>query len=174
MSSFGEDSRSIDSVSDYTRRILTQDELQDATLCKPLLNWWKEKNAEKQRLPARKDFNPAHFKNILPNVTIFNMVFSDEKLVDMVPTLIGTELTRVYGEMTGKPFSEHESVYVYQGVLAGTRECLQRAAPIGVEAKAISENMPFMSSFALYCPLATDHIHIDKMLCQISFESNDE
>lgn len=172
MSSFREDGdiSAIKSTSDYTRRMLTHDELQDAAHCKPLLNWWKEKNEEELGLPSRKDFNPAAFQPILPNIVIFNLVFSDGELVDLFPTLIGTELTRVYGEKTGKLLSEHESEYIFQGVLTSARECLRKGEPLGVEATAVTQEMPFMRSYSLYCPLATDHTHIDKIIVQVSFE----
>lgn len=170
MSSFKKDAKSIDKVSDYTRRILTHDELQDTTHCTSLLNWWKDKYEEKQGLPSRKDFNPAAFQAILPNIVIFNLVFNDEVLVDLIPTLIGTELTRVYGEKTGKLLSEHESEYVFQSVITSARECLRTGEPLGVEAKAVTQDMPFMRSFSLYCPLATDHTLIDKLIVQVSFE----
>ena len=170
MTSFRKDGNisAIKSASDYARRMLTHDELQDVTQCKSLLNWWTEKN-EQQGLPSRKDFNPADFKGILPNIVIFKLIFNDEELVDLVPTIIGTELTRVYGERTGKLLSEHESEYIFQSILASARKCLQQREPLGVESNAISKEMPFAYSFSLYCPLAMDQSHIDKLLVQVSF-----
>lgn len=173
MPSLGKNGKSIDkvnSISDYTRHLLTRDALQDITHFKLLLSWWKEKSKEKHHIPSRKDFNPVNFKSVLPSIAIFDPIFREGELVDLMPTLIGTGLTGVYGEATGKLISAFENEYLVQGLLGASRECLQKREPIGITAKAVSDKLPFMRSFALYCPLATDHTHIDKLLVQVSFE----
>ena len=174
MSSFGEGSRSIDGVSnvlDYTRRIVSSDELEDINDFKPLLNWWRQINVEKRHLPSRKDFNPAAFKEALPNIAIFEPVLSNEELVNCKIVLIGTELTKVYGETTGELVTQTDNEYVVQTVLDSSRECILRREPLGITSKAVSKELPFMRSYALYCPLASDHIHIDKLLVQVTFEN---
>lgn len=173
MSSFGEDGRSIDavnSISDYSRRLLTHDELEDIKYFKPLLNWWRQKYEEKRHIPSRSDFNPTAFQEILPNISIFEPIYKDEKLSDFITTLIGTELTKVYGEVTGELVTTFDNEYVVSTILNAGEECIKRREPLGITSQAISEELPFMRSFALYCPLASDHIHIDKLLIQVNFE----
>ena len=173
MSSFGEDGRIIDdvhSISDYTRHLLTHSELEDIKPFELLLNWWKQENEDKQHLPSRSDFNPVAFQEILPNIAIFEPIYSDEKLSDFITTLIGTKLTDVYGEVTGDLVSSFSNEYVVQTVFDTGKECLQRREPIGVTSKAASSELPFSRSYALYCPLATDHIHIDKLLVLVTFD----
>lgn len=174
MSSFGEDERNIDAVksaSDYTRQILPHEKLKDISHFEYLLNWWEQANQEKQQLPSRKDFNPAAFQTILPNIALFDVVYKDDGIADFTVALIGTELVNVYGESTGVTVSTFDNEYVVQTVLTIGRECLLRREPIGVISKAATLELPFLRSFALYCPLATDHTHIDKLLVQVSFES---
>ena len=174
MSSFGEDDRIIDAVhnvSDYTRQVVTHEELKDISHFQPLLNWWTQVNEEKQHLPSRKDFNPATFKAILPNITIVEPVYKDEELVDFTTTLIGTELAKVYGEVTGKSISTHDNEYVVQAMLNTGKECLLRRKPVGIISKAASAELPFNRSYALYCPLATDQTNVDKLLIHVSFEN---
>ena len=174
MSSFGDDERSIDavqSVSDYTRQVLTRDELKDIKHLEPLLNWWRQVNEETHRLPSRKDFNPTAFQNTLPHLAIFEPIYKDDELINCKTVLIGTELTKVYGEATGELSSTINNEYVAQTVLSSTKECIRRREPLGVTAKAVSKELPFLRSFALYCPLSTDHTNIDKILVHVVFEN---
>ncbi len=175
MSSFGKDGSSIDAVksaSDYKRQIVPHAELRDVSHFKFLLNWWEQVNQEKQRLPSRKDFNPADFQTILPNIALFDVSYGDGGIADFTVALIGTELANIYGEATGETVSTFDNEYVVQTVLTIGRECLIKREPIGVISEAATVELPFLRSFALYCPLATDHSQIDKLLVQVSFESN--
>lgn len=174
MSSFGEDERTIDAVqslSDYERQLVTHEKLKDVSHFKFLLNWWNQIYEEKQRLPSRKDFNPAAFQAILPNIALFEVFYRDDELADFSVTLIGTELVNIYGETTGVTVSTFDNEYVVQTVLHIGRECLIKREPIGVISEAATLELPFLRSFALYCPLSTDHTHIDKLLVQVVFES---
>lgn len=173
MSSFGEDGRSIDSVNsihDYTRRTVSREELEDIEHFKPLLNWWRQETQAKQHLPSRKDFNPAEFPAILPHIAIFEPIFKDGELTDCRTVLIGTELTKVYGEATGELASQINNEYVVQTVLSSVGECIRTLQPVGIKSKAVSKELPFLRSYALYCPLATDHSHIDKILVHVAFD----
>ena len=175
MSSFEQNERSIDgvnSVSDYRRRILGNDELEEVAHFKLLHDWWKQKNEEKQHIPSRKDFNPAAFQKILPNIAILDLIYNGNEVTDFATALIGTGLTGVYGEHTGGLVSAFDNEYVVQTIFDAGGECIQRREPLGITSKAISEKLPFLRSFALYCPLATDHVHIDKLLIHISFEKS--
>lgn len=173
MSSFGEDGRSIDAVNsihDYTRRTVSREELEDIKHFKPLLKWWRQENKGQEHLPSRKDFNPAAFPAILPNIAIFEPIFKDGELTDCKTVLIGTELANVYGETTGELASKINNEYVVQTVLSSVGECIRTREPLGITSKAVSKELPFLRSFALYCPLATDHTHIDKILVHVSFD----
>ncbi len=173
MSSFGEDGRSIDAVSnvsDYTRQIVDYDELESIAHFKHLVKWWRQVNEETHRLPSRKDFNPAAFQAILPNISLFEPIFENEDLINCKVLLMGTELTKVYGEGTGELLTDVNNDYVVQTVLNSMRECIRIRKPIGITSEAASEELPFMRSFALYCPLSTDNSHIDKILLHIVFE----
>lgn len=175
MSSFGEEKRNIDAVksaSDYERQMVLREELKDISNFEFLLNWWEQVNQDKQHIPSRKDFNPAAFQTILPNIALFDVVYKDDEPADFTVSLIGTELVHVYGEATGETVSTFDNEYVVETVLAIGRECLLRQEPIGVISEAATIELPFLRSFALYCPLATDHSHIDKLLVQVSFESS--
>ena len=175
MSSFGEKGRSIDdvhSLSDYDRHRVLPHEMESITHFQPLLNWWKKVDEEGQGLPSRADFNPVAFQSIIPNIAILDLIYEQDVVIDCRTALIGTALAEVYGEATGKLTTEINNEYVTQTILEAVRECVRTRQPVGIIAKAATENLPFLRSFVLYCPLATDRKNIDKVAIHISFESN--
>lgn len=175
MSSFGGEKREIDqirSASDYVRYIIPHEEMVSLDQFKPLIKWWQSIHNEYGYLPSRKDFNPVDFSTQLPNISILEPVYEGSEITDYMTSLIGTNLTKVYGETTGVRASQIGNEYVAETVLATCGQCIQQRQPLAVTAKALSKDLPFMRSFALYLPLASDHQTIDKIMVYIFFEKS--
>jgi len=174
MSSFDDSQtliKSVHNISDYVRTIIPCEELDFTPSFKETLSWWTVASKNNTRLPSRKDLNPKDLFRTLPNLSLFDIIYEGPKLVNLRTRLIGTKLTPIYGEVTGKLVTDLENPYVITGILNGCQESIKKRGPVAITAKAISEDMPFMKSYALYCPLSSDGEHIDKFLIVVHFEN---
>jgi len=161
-----------DMTGGVTGRWLTQEELSQISYFDPLLRIWNA-NSDSGKIMSRRGFTPHDLKEVLPYISIIELDVVDGKIVDAVGRLVGTQLTPIYGEMTGKSINLMEPM-----VRTRIWESLERAfdtrRPAGRYAEALSEKRPFVSLVSVFCPLATDGVNIDKMISLITLRTRGE
>jgi hypothetical protein len=119
----------------------------------PLLNLWRAKSTGR-RMPRRSDFTPRELKDVLRNIVLFERVERNPSRYRW--RLIGTNLTHMAGDNTGKMFEEtlppeHISRWVqcYDLVIDGGQ-------PLRFLGRVHLKGREYLDADNLYVPLAND------------------
>jgi len=118
-----------------------------------LLSLWRTK-AGNRKMPSRSDITPRDLKNILRNVLML------EKTADNPPQyrwrLIGTALTSVLGENTGKTFEESIPAEHLPRWMDCAQLILEGGQPLRFLGRVHIQGREYLDAENLYVPLAND------------------
>lgn len=119
----------------------------------PLLKLWRAKSVD-GRMPRRSDFTPRELKDVLRNIVMFERVQRNPSRYRW--RLIGTNLTQMAGDVTGKMFEdtlppEHIARWVqcYDLVIDGGQ-------PLRFLGRVHLKGREYLDAENLYVPLAND------------------
>jgi hypothetical protein len=120
----------------------------------PLLNLWRIKAGD-SALPRRSAFSPRDLKDVLRNIVLFERVAHDPSRYRW--RLIGTSLTSMAGDNTGKMFEEtlppdHVSRWTACGDLI-----LGGGQPLRFIGRVHLKGREFLNAENLFVPLANDN-----------------
>lgn len=118
-----------------------------------------------KRMASRKDFSPGDFKDLLPYIIILDVVEGkegDEK--EFIIRVMGTELTHIFGEQTGKNISLLNNFEVSERVDFMANHCLKIKTPISSKAPSLTFEKNHLKASFLYYPLSGDEESVDKIM----------
>lgn len=128
-----------------------------------LLNYFEDKT-KNQRLPSRKDFNPADLKKYLPYVNIMGIEYSsDQKITDILLKLIGTEIAEFYGEKTGESIKNVNNEHLTKRVFNMANFIVEKRIPAGIIVHKLKGKNSHIKVMGLYVPLSNDNQVIDQI-----------
>jgi len=120
----------------------------------PMLGLWRAK-AEVREMPRRSDFTPRDLKDVLRNIVIFERVGHDPSRYRW--RLIGTNLTNMAGDNTGKMIDET----LPSDQIARWVECfdliLEGGQPLRFLGRVHLKGREYLDAENLFVPLANDN-----------------
>ena len=120
------------------------------------------------RMAKRADINPAHLKDLLPEICFFAPVYDDTgALDDVIVKLQGTKAASFYGEHTDQSVRNHPSPEVANRILSSVAKTVKQRCSVIAEATSLSPQKDYLTVKALYVPMAEDGDHIDRFLVYI-------
>ncbi|PCI64297.1 MAG: hypothetical protein COB37_01560 [Kordiimonadales bacterium] len=114
-------------------------------------------------LPCRKDVRPTDIKNLLPDFFMFDVVRKETLLTDLKVRLLGTKISRYYGNHTGESVHAFENKAAVQRIFACVTECIDKRDNVAVEVSGRSLQRDNVKINVLYCPLSDQ----DSVITQI-------
>ena len=128
-----------------------------------LLQYFTNKTAGR-RLVCRADVSPRDLKKFLPEIFMFQIIYENGKVKDLLVQLIGTTVANFYGEITGMTVREGApSPLVTERIMAACHRVLETRAPAVAEASSLSEEKNHLRVRVLYIPMSEDGTHIDRI-----------
>ncbi|NVJ71263.1 MAG: PAS domain-containing protein [Alphaproteobacteria bacterium] len=138
--------------------------------------WLLDRLAEKKgdrRFNNRADVAPSSLGRYLPHITILEPLYDDAGLVvDARYRLMGTEISALYGEATGKLVSDYHGEDVRRRVCKISNHCLESGKPALGLSKALSDGRQFVDVSVLYFPLSADDETVDQFFIYSAVERN--
>lgn len=120
---------------------------------------------------SRSDVSPVKLKGYLPRITILEPIFdSTGKVSDARYRLMGTEISALYGEATGKLVSQYHGDEVCGRVAEISNHCIEQRAPALGLSKALSNGRSFVNVSVLYFPLSADQKTVNQFLIYSAVE----
>ncbi len=142
------------------------DELIDNTLK------YFEAKTQACRMASRSDLNPMDFKDILPEIGLFEPVFnSDGRMVDAEIILLGSRLDEFYGARTGTRVNSFPHAQVAVRILQACRQVVELRRPLVVKAEALSDTKNFLKITVLYIPMSSDGETVDRIFLHNQIKS---
>ena len=137
-----------------------------------ILKYFEQKTGG-ARLAKRRDLNPTDLKEDLPEIGLFEPIYSEEgQFVDADISLLGSRLDEFYGSMTGKRINQFHNPQVAARVIEACREVTERKQPLVVKAGALSRHQSHLSITVLYVPFSNDGKTIDRIFLHNQITSN--
>jgi len=125
---------------------------------------YMEAKAGVDRFVKRSDILPGEMKDLLPNICFFVPVYSETgTLEDAQITLMGTNVVRFYGELTGKGVCAHPNPEVSNRIMATVVQILKNRRSTIAESKVLSSDKEHLAVRALYVPMSEDGENIDRL-----------
>jgi len=129
-----------------------------------ILHYVEDKTGS-DRFAKRSDIQPGEMKDLLPDICFFVPVFGETgELEDVHIPLMGTNVVRFYGELTGQGVRAHPSAEVSDRIMATVTQILKDRRPTLAESKVLSSNKQHLAVRALYIPMSEDGQKIDRLL----------
>lgn len=120
---------------------------------------------------SRSDVSPAKLSKYLPRITILEPVFDEAgQVVDARYRLMGTEISSLYGEATGKLISEYHGEQVLRRVCRISNHCIDSQKPALGLSKALSDGRDYVDVSVLYFPLSKDGENVDQFFIYSAVE----
>lgn len=160
-----------DAQDTLTMRWISEDEIRQVGDFRHLLRIWDSPSAS-NKIMSRQDFTPRDLKGALGFIAILDLKVVNQKVIDAIVRLVGTQLTPVYGELTGKSINEMEAV-VSKRVWDSVKKVFKTGKPVGRYSQVLSQKRPSLSMVSLFCPMASDRANIDGILLQVSMRTAD-
>ncbi len=125
-----------------------------------------------KRMPRRADLNPVDMKPSLSEVALLELIYDDGgAFVDAKVSLVGGRLESFYGAVTGKLVSEYDAKEVCERVFQACKHCTEFKKPIMVMADALSNFKRYLTIAALYLPMSSDGITVDRIFLHAQVKS---
>lgn len=116
------------------------------------------------RFAKRSDIQPADMKDLLPDICFFVPVRGEAgELEDVHIPLMGTNVVRFYGELTGQGVLAHPNAEVSDRIMATVIQILKDRRPALAESKVLSSKKQHLAVRALYVPMSEDGQNIDRL-----------
>jgi len=129
-----------------------------------ILSYVEDKTGSARLFPKRSDIRPADMKDLLPDICFFVPVHDDNgELEDVHIPLMGTNVVRFYGELTGRGVRSHPNAQVSSRILATVSQILKDRCPALAESKVLSSDKQHLAVRALYVPMSEDGQNIDRL-----------
>lgn len=120
---------------------------------------------------SRADVSPSKLGKILPRITILEPVYDEGgKVVDARYRLMGTEISTLYGEATGKLISEYHGEQVQSRVCRIANHCIESRKPALGLSKALSDGREYVDVSVLYFPLSEDGERVNQFFIYSAVE----
>ncbi|WP_286828785.1 MULTISPECIES: PAS domain-containing protein [Kordiimonas] len=120
---------------------------------------------------SRSDVSPSSLSKYLPRITILEPVKDDAgNVVDARYRLMGTEISSLYGEATGKLISEYHGEQVQRRVCRIANHCIESRKPALGLSKALSDGREYVDVSVLYFPLSKDGETVDQFFIYSAVE----
>jgi len=125
------------------------------------------------RFATRADIRPDEMKDLLPNMCFFVPVFDEDgELEDVNIPLMGTNVVRFYGELTGKNVRSHPNPEVSNRIMVTVAQILKKRCPTLAESKVLSSDKTHLAVRAIYVPMSEDGENIDRFLVLLNVFAN--
>lgn len=138
-----------------------------------VLRYWLKTCPESGGIyPSRKDMKVTDLRNRLAYVAVLDI---EANPLDFRYRLVGTRLREfLYADYTGRSFRELEG----KGPDSQIWDILNRVRtsekPLYCEVPYVGPKADFKQASSLYLPLASDHVHIDKIMVVTNFKRIDQ
>lgn len=116
----------------------------------------------------RRDLNPPELAAYLPYITILEAIddpdSSEQRIADARFRLIGTKVSMLYGEATGKLVSEHHGEEILGRVRKIADFCVQEKCDAVGRSAALAHGRSSLEVTILYVPFSDDDIRVNQFL----------
>lgn len=132
------------------------------------VNRYFEVKREGRRFNSRSDLCPKDLARFLPYITLVDAIDdrSDggQRIADGRFRLVGTKVSMLFGNATGKLVSEHHTEEILGRVLAIANFCVQERSPLVGRSAIIAVERPHIDVTLLYLPFSEDQQRISQFL----------
>ncbi|MCH8862228.1 MAG: PAS domain-containing protein [Proteobacteria bacterium] len=123
------------------------------------------------RLLSRADVKPEELKPHLLNIVILDLVFGEDgALDDVILRLIGSNVERFYGKLTGRSVTEHPNKNAAARACKSVSLMVDLRAPVLADTRGELADGNILSIRSLYIPLAQDGQTIDKAVVYVEIK----
>ena len=105
-------------------------------------------------LPCRQDIRPTEIKNLLPDFFMFDVICKKAVLSDLKIRLLGTKISRYYGDLSGQSVHAFENKAAVQRIFTCATKCIDKRGKVAVEVSGRSLQRDNVKINVLYCPLS--------------------
>lgn len=120
--------------------------------------------SDNNKFPDRKNVNPVHIKELLPDLYILDIVRENGDPTDFILRLMGTNVARFYGEHSGESIQAMENKEAIRRIEVCTALVLSEKRNIAVRVNALSTEQQHLNVSVLYCPLAKEDQVINQII----------
>ena len=113
--------------------------------------YWRNKCRD-QGLPARADIRPEEIRHLLPHLALLDVI-PDKVDVRLHTRLIGTHVTRYFGEITGRDIRDMENEDASERIYHMSSLAMADRAPVLSRVRGFAPDKEHLEALALYCPL---------------------
>ncbi|HWD49594.1 MAG TPA: PAS domain-containing protein [Rhizomicrobium sp.] len=120
---------------------------------------WREKAAG--ALPKRNDFGPREMRGAMAQMALFDAIDGGKRFYIR---LLGTALSEIYGNITGRHIDEHFSPAVTEIWHAALNETLNARRPLRYKGRVSYEQRNFFAVESIQAPLSETGSAADRIL----------
>lgn len=127
-----------------------------------------QNNAENKARPKRKDLDPADIVRLIPNISILDIRYEGNEVMDVYVRLMGTAMVKVYGEKTGKMLSDFRSKIISQRMYDTCDMVVKSKSVVVGSVSSFDEEKNFLKLLKVKIPLFDDDNNPDRVTQIIS------
>lgn len=122
------------------------------------------------KIPARKAIDPTDLKPLLPNILMFGLERTDDKLTSVRIRLMGTGLVRVYGrDWTGLTTSQFDRPEEVADHLTRMQTICDRGQPLYWRHRSLARGCEDVVAEHMFCPLTNAAGEVSYIISLLDF-----